>query len=102
MLKLIPDYLKIKAMCKNAVRKLPLVTISVSDRCKTQEMCDKVILEHGGLLRFISDCCKNQNYKAADNLSNTLELVTYYSKTQKVCDKAVYACPSLTQLGPEC
>ena len=47
MLKLIPDYLKIKAMCKNAVRKLPLVTISVSDRCKTQEMCDKLILEHG-------------------------------------------------------
>ena len=27
---------------------------------KTQEMCDKIILENGGTLTFISDCYKNQ------------------------------------------
>lgn len=30
----------------------------VPDRSKTKEMCDQVIIENGGMLRFIPDCCK--------------------------------------------
>ena len=43
MLKFIPDHLKTKRMCKNAVKRF--VIMYVPDRYKTQEMCDKVILE---------------------------------------------------------
>ena len=32
---------------KNSVKKLPFVVTYVRDRYKTQEMCDKVILENG-------------------------------------------------------
>ena len=60
MLKLLPDLLKSKMMCKNAVKKLPFVIIYGLDRHKTQEMCDKIILENGGMIRFIPDCCKNK------------------------------------------
>ena len=35
----------------------------VLDRCKTQETHDKVILENGGMLRFILDWYKNQKKK---------------------------------------
>ena len=44
MLKVVPDYLKTKKMCKNAVKKLPLVIKYVPNQYKTQEICDKVIL----------------------------------------------------------
>ena len=47
MLKLIPDYLKTKTMCKNTVEKLSFVIICVPDQYKTQEMCEKVILDNG-------------------------------------------------------
>ena len=46
--------------CKNAVTKLPFVVRYILDQCKTQEMCDKVILENGGTLKFVPDCYKNQ------------------------------------------
>ena len=42
-------------MCKNAGKILSFVIMYVSDRYKTQEMCDKVILEDGGMLKFIRD-----------------------------------------------
>ena len=38
---------------------LPFVIMYVLDGFKTQEMCDKVILENGGMLKFIPDCYKN-------------------------------------------
>ena len=34
-------------MCKQAVKKLPFLIRYVSDRDKTQQMCDKTILENG-------------------------------------------------------
>ena len=40
-------------MCKNAVKKLPFVISCVLDRYKTCEMCDKVILENDGKLKFV-------------------------------------------------
>ena len=47
MLKLIPDYLKTKTMCKNKVTKLSFAIIYVPDQYKTQKMCEKVILDNG-------------------------------------------------------
>ena len=43
MLKFVPDHLKIKAMCMHVVKKLPFVTRSVLDQCKTQKMCVNAI-----------------------------------------------------------
>ena len=56
MLKFVPDQLETKKTCKNAIKKLLFVTRHVSDRYKTQEMCDK----NGGILKFAPDCYKNQ------------------------------------------
>ena len=42
-------------MCKNTVKKLPFVIICVPE----QYMCVKVILENGGIIRFILSCYKN-------------------------------------------
>ena len=66
MLKFVPDHLQTKKICKNAVKKLPFVIMYVLDRCKTQEMYDKVLLGNGGTLRFVPDCYKNKrrSYKA--------------------------------------
>ena len=49
MLRFVPDQLKNKKMCKNAVKKLLLVIRYISDWYKTQEMCE-VILENGTAL----------------------------------------------------
>ena len=50
MLRFFPDHLKTKKMCKHAVKKFPFGIRYVADRYKTQEMCDKVILENTGTL----------------------------------------------------
>ena len=74
MLKFVLDHLKTKKMmCKNAVEKLQFA-MSIPDRYKTQEMCDKVILKIDGVFRFAHDCCKNQTMcdKSIDNYSHEL------------------------------
>ena len=43
-------------MYKNAVKKLSFVIMYVPDQYKTPEMYDKVNIENGGVLRFVSDC----------------------------------------------
>ena len=55
MLTFVPGCLKTKKVRKNAVKTLPFVTKYVSDCFKTKEVCDKVILEKGGMLWFIPD-----------------------------------------------
>ena len=60
MLKVIPDYLKTKKMCKNGVKKLPFVINYVPNQYKTQEICDKVILENDRTLKFVPDCNKKK------------------------------------------
>ena len=42
-------------MCKHVVKKLPYLIRYVPDQCKTQQMCDKAILENGGTLKSLSD-----------------------------------------------
>ena len=53
MLRFVPDYLKTKRMCKNAVGKFSLVIRYVPDWYKTEKICGKVILENGGAWKFI-------------------------------------------------
>ena len=52
-------------------------------------MCDKVILENGGLIKFVADCYKNEKMcnKAINNYAHTLEFVPDYHKSQEMCDK---------------
>ena len=71
MLKFVPDRLKTKHICQNAVKKLTYVIMYVLDRCKTQETHDKVFLENGGMLRFILDWYKNQKKKKIDEAFDT-------------------------------
>ena len=42
-----------KKMCKYAVKKLPFLIRYVPDQYKTQQMCDKAILENGGTLKSV-------------------------------------------------
>ena len=44
MLRLVPDHLKTKKMCKDAVKKLPFIIGHVTDWCKTQQSCDVITL----------------------------------------------------------
>ena len=46
-------------MCKLEVEKLPYLLINVPDQYRTQQMCDKAILENGGTLQSVSECYKN-------------------------------------------
>ena len=59
-------------MCKHAVKTLPFILRYVSDQYKTQQMCDKAILENGETLESVSDCYKNQKmcHKAVENYSH--------------------------------
>ena len=45
-------------MCKHAVTKLPYLLRYVLDRYKTQQMCDKAILENCGTLKSVPGCYK--------------------------------------------
>ena len=56
-------------MCKHAVKKLPYLLRYVPDRYKTQQLCDKALLENGRTLKSGLDCYKNQEMrnKAVDN-----------------------------------
>ena len=47
-------------MCKHAVKKLPFIIIYVSDWYKTQQLCDKAVLENRGTLKCVPDYYKNQ------------------------------------------
>ena len=53
MIKFVPDHLKIK---KHAVKKLPYPLRYVPDQYKTQQMCDKAIIENSGTLTSVPDC----------------------------------------------
>ena len=64
-------------MCKNAVQKLPFVKRYDPDQYKTQEMCDKGIVESCGTLKFVPDCYKYQKMcnRAADTYSSAIQFV---------------------------
>ena len=60
ILKVFPNDVKTKKMCKYALKKLPYLLRYVPDQYKTQQMRVKATLENGGILKSVSDCYKNQ------------------------------------------
>ena len=70
-------------MCEHAAKKLTFLIRYVPDQCKTQQMCDKSILENGGALKSLPDCYKNQKLrdKAVDKYPHALEFVPECYKT---------------------
>ena len=72
-------------MYKNAVKNLPYLIRYVPDQYKTQQMCDKAILENAEKLKSVPDYYKNQELcsKAVDNYPYALEFVPECYKTQK-------------------
>ena len=67
-------------------------------------MYDKIVLENGGMLKFVPDCYKNQAMcnKTDDNYAHALEFVSNSYKTQKMCNKSVNTSASEMQFAPEC
>ena len=45
-------------MCKHTVKKFPFVIRYVPYQHKTPQMCDKTILENGGMSESVLDCYK--------------------------------------------
>ena len=86
MLRFVPDHLKTKKTCKNPVSKLVFVIIYVPNRYNSQEMYEKVFLENGEKLTFVSDCYKNHKIcsKSVDNYAHGLEFVLDCNKTHKM------------------
>ena len=60
ILRFIPDHLKTTNMCKISVKILPFITGYAPDWYKTQEICDKAILENCGTLKSVPDFYKNK------------------------------------------
>ena len=104
MLKFIPYYHKLIKCVGIQLKKLCYLLVYVLDQYKTQQMCDKTILENGETLNFAPDCYKNQEMcnKAFDIYPQALDFLPEYYKTQKICDKVVNSYSSTTKFIPEC
>ena len=74
MIGIVPDHLKTKKMCKNAVKKLLFVVRYVPDRYKTKKMCDNVILENYGTVSLFLTATgiKKMYNKALNNYAQAL------------------------------
>ena len=72
-------------MYKHAAKKLPDLLRHVPNQYKSQQMCDKAILENGGTLKSVPACYKNEEMcnKAVDNYPHASEFVPECYKTQK-------------------
>ena len=66
------------------------------DPYKTQQMCDKSVLENYGTLESVPDCFRNPQMrdKAIDNHPHSLEFDPDCYKTQKMGNKIVNSYPS--------
>ena len=81
-------------MCKHTVKKLPFVTRYVPDRYKTQQMCNKAILENSWTLKSVLDCYKNQQMcdKAVDNYPHALGFIAKCYKISVEIDIRLMKC----------
>ena len=61
-----------------SIQLIPYLLRYVPDKYRSQQMCDKAIMENGGALKSVSDCCKNQEIciRTFDNSHHALEFVT--------------------------
>ena len=88
---------------QNAVKELPFQIRYVLDQYKTQEMCDRRIVEDlflnaGGIKKKK----KKKSNKPVKNNTQALEFVPNCYKTQKPCNKAVDTYPLTIQFALEC
>ena len=58
MLKIVPDHLKTKNICKHPTKILPFLIRYAPDQYKIQQVCDNTILKNGGTLNSVPDCNK--------------------------------------------
>ena len=87
MFKLVLDNLKTKKMYKHTVKKLSFLVKYVPDRCKAQQLCDKVIIENDGMIMFIPDQYITQECdNVVNNYPDTSESVPDCFMTQKLCN----------------
>ena len=87
--------IKLKKICKHAVKLLPYLLRCVPDRYKTQKCVKKLeTIENGEALVSVLDSCKNKKMcnKAVDNYPYVLEFVPECFMTQRMCDKAFTKC----------
>ena len=49
-------------MCINSVKKLPVLVRYVSDKYKTQKMCDEDVVKNCRTLKFVPCNCKCQKF----------------------------------------
>ena len=68
------------------MKKFPVTLRYISDQYKSQEVCDKAVLENGGTLTSVPDCHKKNKKKqicnkAVDNYIRQLEFVVDCHKT---------------------
>ena len=96
--RLVIDNLKTKKMYKHTVKKLPFLAKYVPDRCKAQQLCDKVIIENDGMIMFIPDQYITQECdNVVNNYPDTLESVPDCFMTQKLCNNAASTYLSATR-----
>ena len=76
-------------MCKHAVKKIPFVITYVPNQYRTQQMCDKAILESVLNVRKIKKCGIRL---LIITLTHALKFVPDCYITEKLCDKAVDRC----------
>ena len=65
-------------VCKHAVKKLAFTIRYVSDRYKTQQICNEAIIENGGALESVPHQYKTQ--KMSDKAVRALQFVPDYYK----------------------
>ena len=103
ILKSFPDHCQTnKKMCEYTVEKLLFVIWYVPEQDKTQQKCDKAVLENGGTLESSPDCYKIQQMcnEFVDNYPDTLKFVLVCYMTQKMYDETVSIHPSTIKFIP--
>ena len=86
-------------MIEHAAKKLSLIIRYVPDRYKTQEMCEKAILENGGTL--VCPWLLQKSKNDVDNYVHALESVPDCYKTQELYVKAADTCPFVFNFVPD-
>ena len=80
-------------MCKNSVKKSPIVITYFFDcgKYKTPEMLDMFILENDGILKFISDYCKDKKLcgEAVNRYTSAIYFFSERYKIQKMGGEAI-------------
>ena len=77
---------------KKTVKKLFFAMIHVSDKHKSQQLCEEVVSKNLGMMQFIRNCFKTpeMSENAVAYYTQLLECVPDSYITQEMCQKAVH------------